>query len=277
MLGFEDFSQTNGTVFWYARDFMAMLGYQEWSTFRRGPLERAHKACFSLGIPLNENFTETTRLNAEGKEVSDFKLTRFACYLVAMNGDPKKPPVAEAQAYFAGLAENFRQYLAGTEEVERLLTRGELVEQEKSLSSTAHQHGVEQYAFFQNAGYVGMYNMNLRKVREIKRVPSNRSPLDFMGSTELAANLFRITQTDEKIRNEAIHGQVLLESAAKQVGRTVRSTMRALSGTLPENLPPAGDLQEVYRGLKGASREFRKMDKKSLPRGKQPLEKPPPH
>lgn len=260
-LNFEDFAHANGDTFWYAREFAAMLGYQSWATFRKGPLEKAYVACLTLQLPLGENFRECSTEDGQ----PDFKLTRFACYLVSMNGDSRKPPVAQAQAYFAGLAIVFREYLEGREEVERVLTRGEITERGVALASTAKSHGVVDYALFQNAGYLGMYNMHLGVLRTRKGVPGNRSPLDFMGSTELAANLFRITQTDEKIRNEAIRGQAALEQTHRFVGKAVRKTMLDIGGTAPEHLPPAPDIKQVHKELKATSREFRKMDKGKLP------------
>jgi DNA-damage-inducible protein D len=133
-------------------------------------------------------------------------------------------------------------------------------EREKALSGTASAHGVENYAYFQNAGYRGMYNMDFRQLVRRKGVPDGRSILDFMGKTELAANLFRITQTEEKIRNEDIRGQAPLQRAHEAVGREVRETMRRIGGTLPENLPLAADIKKVRSGLKRAGKEFAKLD-----------------
>lgn len=212
-----------------------------------------------LNIPVTENFRETKNV-VDGIPVTDVKLSRFACYLVAMNGDPRKEKVAKAQIYLAGLAESFREYLEAAQDVERLVTRGEIVEEEKELSGTAHTHAVANYAFFQNAGYRGMYNMNLTDLRQLKQVPSKRSPLDFMYSTELAANLFRITQTRAKIDNEGIMGQTALEWAAQNVGSTVRKTMIELSGTAPEDLPAAPDIKETHTRLRAAQKTLKKLD-----------------
>jgi DNA-damage-inducible protein D len=179
-----------------------------------------------------------------------------------MNGDSKNRQVANAQAYFITMAEAFRQYVQEADGVERVLIRGELMDREKALSGTAYKQGVEQYQFFQNAGYREMYNMDLRQVCHKKGVPEGRSPLDFMGASELAANLFRITQTDEKIRNEDIRRQWPLERAAEGVGRTVRKTMLEISGVPPEALPPAQDIKAVRSGIKRSGREYAKIDKK---------------
>lgn len=232
---FEDLGRANGERFWFARDFMRLLGYESFQSFQKA-INKAVATCTALNLPVVENFTQITR-EFEGQAVQDFKLTRFACYLIAINGDVRKPEVAAAQAYFVTMAEAFRQYIQTTESVERVQIREEVSERERSLSVAADRAGVEHYHFFHNAGYRGMYNMNLADLRELKGVPQGRTLFDFMGRQELAANLFRITQTEAKIENEAIRGQSPLESAAFSVGQTVRRTIIEISKTTPESLP----------------------------------------
>ncbi len=252
---FEGCAQKNGFTYWCASQLMECLGYSTMAPILKA-VNNAIAACATLGIPITDNFNEIQHPD-HGR---DWKLSRFACYMTVMNGDARNPKVAQAQAYFVTMAEAFRQYVQEAEGVERVLIRGEMSDREKALSGTASAHGVVNYPFFQNAGYRGMYNMDLRQVRAKKGVPIDRSPLDFMGKTELAANLFRITQTDEKIRNEGVRGQIPLERTAEQVGRTVRATMIELSGTKPEALPPAPDLKEVKKGLKRSQKEYQKLD-----------------
>ncbi|HEY6392426.1 MAG TPA: BRO family protein [Bryobacteraceae bacterium] len=256
---FEVLGRTNGGKFWYARDFMQMLGYESYQAFQK-PINKAIATCTALNIAVIENF-EQVRRAIDGESVQDIKLTRFACYLVSINGDVKKPQVAAAQAYFVTMAEAFRQFIQGTDEVERVQIREEVSERERSLSAVACAAGVEQYHFFHNAGYRGMYCMDLAQLRDIKGVAVGRSVLDFMGRQELAANLFRITQTEAKIEKEAIRGQKSLEKTAHDVGQTVRKTMIELSGTPPEKLPTADDIREVRGNLKQARREFVRLDK----------------
>lgn len=259
---FEKAAKQNGEKFWYARDFMSMLGYDDFTAFERA-INKAIRACTSLGIPIVEVVAPVERdLNGSGTTQRDYKLSRFGCYLVAVNGDVRKPEVAAAQAYFLTLAEAFRQYVQHAGNIERLLVRTDISEREYTLSGVVNAAGATTLAFFQNAGYRGMYNMDLWRIREIKGVPSNRSPLDFMGKQELAANLFRITETEAKIKNENVRGQASLERAAEEVGRTVRRTMLDISGTRPELLPPAEDIKKVQSGLKKTHREFSKLDKK---------------
>lgn len=217
-------------------------------------------ALTSLDIPIFDNIVQQQR-ELDGKQVVDYKLSRFACYLAAMNGDPKKPQVAQAQAYFVQWADACRLYLEQADGVERVAIRGEISEHERTLSGTAKKAGVTEYGLFQNAGYRGLYNMNLRELRRHKGVPEGRTPLDYMGKTELAANLFRVTQTEEKIRADGIRGQSALERAAENVGRKVRNTMIEISGKRPENLPPAEDIKQVHKKLKSSHREIKKLDK----------------
>lgn len=262
---FEDFAIENGDRYWWASDLMRMLGYDSLASFRKA-INRAINACAALNITIFENFIEVKR-EVDGKPEVDFKLTRFACYLTAMNGDVRKPAVAAAQAYFVTMAEAFRQYIQEADGIERVIVRDEISDREKSLASVVKDAGIIQYAFFQNAGYRAMYNMNLAQLRALRSIPSDRSPLDFMGKTELAGNLFRITQTEEKIKNEQIRGQRRLEDAATFVGRKVRRTMIELSGKPPETLPKGEDIKEVRKGLKTTQREFKKIDsmKKNKP------------
>ncbi|HXP60399.1 MAG TPA: BRO family protein [Dongiaceae bacterium] len=235
--GFETMGHGNGFRFWWASELAAVLGYESLHSFRKA-VERAMVTLTSLNVPIFENIIQEQR-TVHGKATIDYKLSRFACYLAAMNGDPKKPQVARAQAYFVTWAEACRLSLERAEGVERVGIRAEISEHERTLSGTAHHAGVVNYAYFQNAGYRGLYNMDLYQIRRTKGVPEGRSPLDFMGKTELAANLFRVTQTEEKIQVERTRGRQALERTAQEVGRKVRKTMIEISGRRPEDLQPA--------------------------------------
>lgn len=261
---FEQESRENGITTWSARKFAEYLGYKDYKTFFSSAINRAQQVCLSLEINVSEHFRQETLLDQDGKERTDIRLSRFACYLAAMNGDPKKTEVAKAQAYFATFAEACRRYIHGTEHIERILIRDELSDHEKTLSSTAKQSGVTEYQFFQNAGYRGLYNMNFAQIKKLKQIPDKRSPLDFMGRDELAANLFRITQTDAKIKKEALYGQKTLEKAAEEVGRTVRKTMQKISGQRPEDLPTQEDIRTVKTGLKATSAGLLKVKPESV-------------
>lgn len=256
--GFESLGNDNGFRFWWASQLGTLLGYASLTSFFKA-VQKAMSVCITLGIDLSENIVPHKR-ELNGKEQVDYKLSRFACYLVAMNSDSKKPEVASAQAYFAAIASSLEAYMHQAEGVERVHIRGEVSERERSLSGVTKFAGIKNYALFQNAGYRGLYNMDLWRLRQIKNVAKGRSPLDFMGREELAANLFRITQTEAKIRNETIRGQTPLENAAESVGRKVRATIRDIGGTMPENLPPSGDIKAVQKNLKSTHREFKKLD-----------------
>lgn len=252
---FEAYGRDNGFRHWLASDLMRMLEYPSMAAIKKA-INKAMAACANLGVPIHENFKER-QTDGIG---DDWCLSRFACYLTVMNCDPRNSRVAAAQAYFVTMAEAFRQYVQNADGVERVLIRGEVSEREKTLSTIAQSRGVENYAFFQNAGYRGMYNMNLKDLQQYKGAPAGRSLLDFMGKTELAANLFRITQTEEKIAKENIRGQRSLERAHESVGQEVRKTMQRISGTTPERLPLTDDIRAVKSGLKKAGKEFAKID-----------------
>lgn len=259
--GFESMGHDNGFRYWWGSELATLLGYDGLNSFRKA-IERAMVTLTSLGVPIVDNIIQERR-TIDDKSVLDYKLSRFACYLAAMNGDPKKKEVALAQAYFVTWAEACRLSLQEADGVERVGIRAEISEHERTLSGTAHRAGVTNYAYFQNAGYRGLYNMDLYQIRRAKGVPDTRSPLDFMGKTELAANLFRVTQTEEKIRASNVRGQQQLENTARQVGRKVRDTMIEIGGRKPEDLPPAEDIKEVHKKLKSSHREIKKLDKSS--------------
>ena len=257
---FESNGVSNGGSYWYAQAFMVMLGYESLQSFEQA-INRAIGTCTTLGIPVLENFEQVTR-EIEGQSVSDYKLSRFACYLVAMNGDVRKPQVAKAQAYFASLAEAANQYIRSVQDVERVQVRDEISERERSLGSTAKKAGVSEYGYFQNAGYRGMYNVDLGKLKRMKGLAdSSRSLLDFMGKRELAGNLFRLTETDAKLASENIQGQKPAEAVAYNVGRKVRAMMVENTGTRPEMLPLEGDIKNLRKGLKQTAKELSKLDK----------------
>lgn len=256
---FEDLGNDNGFRYWYASDLAKCLGYETFKGFKNA-LNKALAACGTLSIPVDENFVQEKR-EVDGVEILDYRLSRFACYLTAMNGDSKKEGVAQAQVYFAVMSESFRQYVHDANEFERLNIRDEITGREKALGATAKNAGVTQYAYFQNAGYRGLYNMNLKDLKKIKKLPiASRSLLDFMGKQELAANLFRITQTEAHIQNNAVKGQKACEITAESVGKMVRKAMMDTSGTRPEALPLESDIKKTRSSIKSSSKEFKKID-----------------
>lgn len=245
---------------WSARWLMNWLGYENYASFQKA-IGRAMQTCSTMEFSISEHFKSTV-LQVGEATIDDYDLTRFACYITAMNGDPRKVEVAAAQVHFAGMAETVRAFQSNPENLQRILLRDELSQNEKALSGVAKAAGVipQQYALFHNAGYMGMYNMSLNRLKEYKGFQGSGTLLDFMGRQELAANQFRVTQTEAMIKNENIKGQAALENAATKVGREVRETMIRTSRTCPENLPLAEDIKKVRTKLKKANQELQKLD-----------------
>ncbi len=259
-LTFEDFKNQNGMTYWWASEFMLMLGYDDMQTFKN-VMNRAIKAFISLGIDHYDNIVRVERTNKQGATTDDYKLSRFACYLIAMNGDPKKKQVALVQAYFATQTRQFELEVQRQGEIDRLLIRDDIKDGNKQLSAVAKNAGVEDYARFTNAGYRGMYNMlnvQLAKRRNVQK----EKLFESMGRTELAANLFRITQTEERIKSQNVRGQESLEQTHFDVGREVRHFVQRSTGNAPECLPQEKQLPEVRKGLRKNFREMKKIDKK---------------
>ena len=260
---FEENFHSNGQVFWYASEFVHHLGYKDYSP-TMPPISKAMSVC--IGIPTLvtfDHFREETRF-INGKNMKDFKLSRFACYLISMNADVKKESVAKAQAYFAAFTAQIHEYIRTQDDIERVPLRKEISDYEKSLASTAKSHGIEQYAYFANKGYIGLYNMPINKLRERKGLTDTESPLDYMGAEELGANIFRITQTNAKIKRDNIKGQYELENAAFQVGATVREAIKQTGGTMPEDLPAEVHVKKIKSELQKTSKEFNKKDQKLI-------------
>lgn len=259
-LSFEDFRNENGITYWWASDLMNMLGYKDMKSFHK-VLDRATKAFVSLSIPHYENIIPEMR-EVNGDLIQDFKLTRFACYITVMNGDPKREQVALAQSYFAQQTRKFELYIQTNNDLERLLTREELTEGNKSLVAAAKDAGVTNYAFFQDAGYRGLYNMTSTQLKNRRRIDSKSNLADFMGRTELAANLFRVTQTEERIKSRNIKGQQNLQDTHYDVGREVRGMVQKNVGKNPENLEQEKQLPEIKKELKQGYKNMQLEDNK---------------
>lgn len=245
---FESIKHVNeyGMEYWTARELMPVLEYKQWRQFSDA-IDRAKKACETSGNRVFDYFADARKIVKTGvatKEIEDYHLSRYACYLIAMNGDPRKKAIAMAQSYFAiktrqqELSENFEKL---SEEQKRLAIRGELKHHNKSLADAAHEAGVEtsrDYAIFQNFGYMGLYGgLKAQDIAKRKGLKKGQAILDHMGSTELAANLFRATQTDEKLRRDHVKGKAAANTTHFAVGKKVRETIKELGGTMPEDLP----------------------------------------
>jgi len=229
----------------------------EYSEFRHflPVVEKAREACLNSAHRVEDHFEQILEMVSIGsgaqRPVEDWKLSRYACYLVIQNADPGKPLVALGQSYFA--VQTRRQELAEDESIKedqkRLLLRQEMTKHNKHLAGVAKQSGVVQpvdYAIFMDHGYRGLYGgLGMRDIHERKRLKPKEHILDHMGSTELAANLFRATQTEEKLRRENVRNKNRANAIHQDVGRKVRQTIRELGGTMPEKLPAAESIQQV--------------------------------
>ena len=258
-LTFENIKHTdkNGVEFWYARELQQVLGYAEWRNFTN-VIDKAKIACENSEIRVATNFVDvnkTVQLNFGVREITDIKLSRYACYLIVQNGDPEKEVIALGQSYFAiktrqqEIADNFNKL---DEDHKRLAIRQEMKEHNKSLAEAAKMSGVTNYGKFQNFGYRGLYGgMTKKDIHDKKELDPGENILDYMGSAELAANLFRATQTDEVLRNRQVHDEDLANDTHFNVGRTIRDTMKKLGTTMPENLPtPHESIQDLKKKQK---------------------------
>ena len=253
----------DGNEFWLARPLAKVLDYSEYRHFLP-VIERAREACRNSGQPIANHFEDVLEMVGIGsgaqRELPDVRLSRYACYLVVQNGDPSKPVIANGQTYFA--MQTRRQELADdakfarlSEDEKRLAIRNELATHNKHLAAAAKDAGVEtslDYAIFQDHGYKGLYGgLGNKEIHARKGLKKSQKILDHMGSTELAANLFRATQTEEKLRRDGVRGKQKANQTHFEVGRKVRQTIDELGGTMPESLPtPESSIQQIESAQK---------------------------
>lgn len=255
---FESIKHVNeyGNEFWYARELQSILEYTEWRNFQK-LIEKAQTACENSDMAVDECFVEVNKTspmpNGGVKLIDDYMLSRYACYLIVMNGDPRKEVIAVGQTYFAVKTrqqELIDHYDELSEDQKRLAIRKEMKAHNKSLAEAAQKAGVIKsydFSIFQNYGYQGLYGgLGAKEIHARKGLKENEQILDHMGSTELAANLFRATQTDEKLRRENIRGKEKANQTHYEVGRKVRQTIAELGGTMPEDLPtPEKSIKQI--------------------------------
>ncbi len=265
---FEKLKHVNGygQEFWYARELQVALEYSQWRYLKEA-IERAKTACTNSGQNMTDHFAEVRKMVEIGsnakREIEDIALSRYACYLIVMNGDSRKEVIALGQTYFAVKTrqqELIEDYDRLTEEQKRLAIRNEMKRHNSALANAAQEAGVEQpidFAIFQNYGYMGLYNgLKAQDIKTRKGLKKNQDILDFMGSTELAANLFRATQTEEKLRREHIQGKSEANKTHYEVGKKVRQTIKELGGTMPEDLPtPEKSVRQIEKENKQITSE----------------------
>ena len=252
--------ERNGIEFWQARELLPLLGYKKWENAEE-VIGRAARACINSGQTVDNHFLQFRKMVDIGsntvREIRDWKLDRYACYLIAQNGDPNKQEIALAQTYFAVQTRRQEVFEQLSEADKRLFIRGEVSAENKKLFSTAKKAGVSQFGLFNDAGYKGLYGMTLADIENKKGIKKGEL-LDRAGTTELAANLFRITQTDDKIKKDNIRGDHEAQQTHFMVGGKVRQTIKDIGGTTPENLPPEKHIKE----LKSEKKKLLKSKKK---------------
>jgi DNA-damage-inducible protein D len=265
----------DGREMWLARELQVALEYTEWRNFVR-LLRKAMLACSTAGFETADHFTETTKTSETPtggiRDLLDYELTRYACYLTVQNGDPGKEIIALGQTYFSIKTREMEiqeEYDRLSEDDKRLLIRQSLKRHNNQLSDTAQSAGVVHYGQFQDAGYVGLYNGETAgDIHRRKHLKPGEKILDWMNGEELSANLFRITQTESKIKRERISGQDALNQAHYQVGLRIRSTIQDLGGVLPEDQPtPEKSIRQLEtekkKRLRGRGRELPPSDEDS--------------
>lgn len=248
----------DGTEYWNARELSEVLQYKKWENFSK-VIDRAKLACQNSGFEVADHFPEVRKMVEIGsntvRELLDYELSRYGCYLIVQNGDPRKEVIALGQTYFAiqtrrqEVADYFNQL---DEDNKRLVIRGDIKQWNQMLLEAAHNAGVitnEEYAEFQNAGYMGLYGgLTVDEIHKRKNLKDNEKILDFMGSTELIANLFRISQTEEKLKKDNIHSCSKATATHYEVGSKVRKAIEDIGGTMPEDLPrPEKSIKQIEK------------------------------
>ncbi len=248
----------NNNEYWSARELSKVLEYSEYRHFKP-VLEKALEACKNSGISGTDHIEDILDMVSIGsgaeRQIDDVKLSRYACYLVVQNASPEKEIVALGQTYFA-VQTRMQEILQmedyeklKTEESKRIFLRKEMHEHNKQLAAAAKNAGVIDpidYAIFQNHGYIGLYGgLDAKGIHKRKDLKKSQGILDHMGSTELAANLFRATQTEEKLSRENIKGKRKANQTHQDVGKKVRETIQQLGGTMPEDLPVAQSIKNI--------------------------------
>lgn len=257
----------HGAEYWSARDLQPVLGYAQWRRFEDA-IKRAIISCEQSGNKSGHHFAGAGKPIPGGKGavqiVDDYHLSRFACYLIAQNGDPRKPPIAAAQKYFA--IQTRRQELSEQHaaDLERVEMRKQVTIEFKQLSGAARQAGVENRMFgvFHDAGYKGLYDgLGNEAIKRRKGIAEAENLMDRMNATELAANQFRMTQTRDKLAREGISTQTSAITAHETVGREVRAAIKRIGGEMPETIPPAEHIKQVEKRLKDSTPKLRLDDR----------------
>lgn len=266
---FESIKKINeqGFEYWEARELMGLLGYDQWRNFE-AVIEKAKEACRNSEQETKYHFVDASKMikiarntaKEAPRKIKDYYLSRYACYLIAQNGDPRKQEIAAAQTYFAVQTRKQEISQQLTENQKRLYIRQEVKKHNVKLFETAKQAGVNNFGKFNNYGYLGLYGLVAEDIKKKKSIGKD-DILDRAGATELAANLFRITQTDEQLQTKNIKGEEKANTTHFAVGREIRNTIEKIGGTMPENLPVQKHIKELKKEEKKQLKS-RKMLKK---------------
>lgn len=253
----------NRVEYWTARELMILLEYSQWRNFEE-VVNRAKRACVNSAQDVDNHFADISKMVEIGygniRRVVDWKLSRYACYLIAQNADSSKPSIALAQTYFAVQTRRQEIFEKLSDVEKRVFIRGEVTNENKKLFSTARQAGVSHFGLFNDAGYRGLYGASLSDIEQKKGIKKGEL-LDRAGSTELAANLFRITQTDEKLKKDNVLGDYEARRTHNMVGGKVRQTIKEIGGELPENLKPEKHIKEVKKNIKLIEKQNKRLSK----------------
>lgn len=248
----------NGAEYWAAHELAEILEYTEYRNFLK-VIEKAKEACLNSNQDIHNHFVDADEMVHIGsgaeRKVQRVYLSRYACYLIVQNSDPTKVVVAKGQSYFAIQTKRQEDSDMLIEDNKRVVLREEIKKHNTSLSKTASFAGVEDYAIFQNAGYRGLYGgLITQDIHKRKRLKKSQKILDHMGSEEMAANLFKATQTEAKIKRESIRGQGNVSEAHFTVGQKVRNTIKKIGGTMPEDLPTTDSIGKAQTRIKKAKK-----------------------
>ena len=265
---FEDIKHIdeNGVEFWYARELMKILEYNKWENFEK-VINKAKDACKNSGISVFEHFPDVRKLSKRANnaeiEIKDYKLTRYACYLIAQNGDSRKKVIALAQTYFAVQTRKQeiteKEYSMLTEDEKRFYQRNLTRKGNYSLNIAARNAGVKNFDKFHNSGYKGLYNGETADdIFKRKKLRYREDILDNMNEDELVANLFRINQTKQKLLKDNVQGEKEAKDLHYEVGKKVRKAIADIGGMMPEEMPTP------KKSLKELEREKKKLENKQL-------------
>lgn len=240
--------------FWSARELAKILGYVDYRNFET-VTKRARESCKNAGQSVKNHFVDVTEMIKLGKgasrDIGDVYFTRYACYLIMQNADPSKEIVALGQTYFAIQTRRQEVQQQFVEDQKRVFLRDQVTAHNKHLAEAASIAGVKNYGVFTNYGYKGLYGgLTMQDIRQIKKLKMSQQILDHMGSEELAANLFRATQTDAKIRRENIKGEAMANQSHFEIGKKVRQTIKEIGGTMPEQLPAPDGISKAKTRIK---------------------------